>query len=309
MPSAIGSMVVIREAQAAPSSKFQTFFKTERPVLFSRKMNAGIISCGEELVTGQCVDTNSAWLSEQLTAHGVRVAEHITVGDEIEDIRDAVRWSLERAELVIITGGLGPTGDDLTREGIAAAIGQPLEESADALLQIRTFFERWRRDMPESNRIQAMIPKGCAVIPNLRGTAPGIAYENGTRRMYALPGVPAEMREMFEATVRPTLRSAQGAACTLTARLLCYGISEAKLGEAIADLMTRGRNPLVGTTASNAILTVRVLARGDDVESARRLLDADCNEIRHRLGHVVFGESDEKIQGAVARLLIEQGKT
>lgn len=272
-------------------------------------MEAVIISCGTELVTGQCVDTNSAWLSEQLTAQGVRVVEHITIGDDIEDIRDAVRWSLDRAELVIITGGLGPTGDDLTREGIAAAIGQPLEESADALGRIRAFFERWRREMPESNRIQAMIPKGCTVIPNPRGTAPGIAYQNGTRRLYSLPGVPAEMREMFEAAIRPTLRSSLGDACMLGARLLCYGISEAKLGEAIADLMARGRNPLVGTTASNAILTVRVLARGDDAESARRLLDADCNEIRRRVGRVVFGEDDETLQDAVAALLIEQHKT
>ena len=201
--------------------------------------------------------------------------EHITIGDDIEDIRDAVRWSLDRAELVIITGGLGPTGDDLTREGIAAAIGQPLEESADALGRIRAFFERWRRDMPESNRIQAMIPKGCTVIPNPRGTAPGIAYQNGTRRLYSLPGVPAEMREMFEAAIRPTLRSSLGDACMLGARLLCYGISEAKLGEAIADLMARGRNPLVGTTASNAILTVRVPLARRGVGPAT--LDADCN--------------------------------
>lgn len=272
-------------------------------------MEAVVISCGTELVTGHCVDTNSAWLSERLTAHGVRVAEHITVGDEIEDIRHAVRRALERAELVIITGGLGPTGDDLTREGIAAAIGQPLEENANAILQIRTFFERWQRDMPESNRIQAMIPKGCSVIPNPRGTAPGIGYENGARRLYALPGVPVEMREMFEAAIRPTLRSSLGETCSLAACLLCYGISEAKLGEAIADMMTRGRNPLVGTTASDAVLTVRVLARGDDAQSARRLLDADCNEIRRRLGRVVFGEDDETLQGAVARQLIEQGKT
>lgn len=272
-------------------------------------MDAVIISCGTELVTGQCVDTNSPWLSEQLTAHGVRVVEHVTVGDEVADIRDAVRRAIERAELVILTGGLGPTGDDLTREGIAAAIGQPLEESAEALARIRVFFESWRREMPESNRIQAMIPKGCSVIPNPRGTAPGIAYEKGTRRLYALPGVPTEMREMFEAAIRPALHSTLGEACTLAARLLCYGISEAKLGEAVADLMARGRNPLVGTTASNAILTVRVLARGDDAQSARLLLDQDCAEIRRRLGRLVFGEDDETLQGTVARELIEQGRT
>jgi len=272
-------------------------------------VNAIIISCGTELVSGQCVDTNSAWLSEQLTAHGVRVAEHITVGDEVADIADAVRRALERAELVIITGGLGPTGDDLTREGIAAAIGQPLEENPAAFAQIRAFFERWGRDMSASNRVQAMVPRGCTVIPNPRGTAPGIAYKDETRRLFALPGVPSEMRAMFDEGIRPAVQSSRGESCTLSARLLCYGISEAKLGEAIADLMARGRNPLVGTTASDAVLAVRVLARGDESEAARRLLDADCAEIRRRLGQLVFGQDDDTLQGAVARLLFAQGKT
>ena len=163
--------------------------------------------------------------------------------------------------------------------------------------------------MPASNRMQAMIPKGCSVIPNPRGTAPGIAHENESHRLFCLPGVPTEMQAMFDATIRPMLRSSGGDACAISARLHCYGISEARLGETIADLMARGRNPLVGTTASGAVLTLRLLAQGDNAITAQRLLDADCAEIRNRLGHVIFGQDDETLHGAVTRILIDQKKT
>ncbi len=272
-------------------------------------MKAVIIACGTELVSGQCVDTNSAWLAEQLTARGVQVIEHVTVGDEIEHIRDAVHGALRQAELVILTGGLGPTVDDLTREAIASAIGVPLVENSTALAQIQEFFDRWKREMSASNRIQAMIPKGCSVIPNRRGTAPGIAFENESRRLFALPGVPTEMKAMFEASILPLLRSTGSDACTMSARLHCYGISEAKLGEILADLMARARNPLVGTTASGAVLTLRILARGENATAAQRLLDADCAEIRNRLGQVIFGQNDETLHGAVTRMLIDRRKT
>ena len=272
-------------------------------------MDAVIISCGTELTTGQCVDTNSAWLSAQLTPVGVHVVEHITVGDDVAHLVFVIRRAFDAANLVIITGGLGPTLDDITREAIAAALGVPLVENAGALTQIRALFERWQRSMPESNHRQAMIPRGCDVIRNPCGTAPGIRYVNGDRMLFAFPGIPAEMQAMFNAEVLPQLNAASGGATIESARLLCFGISEAKLGEILSDLMQRGRNPSVGTTASQAILSVRVLAEGASPEEARTLLQTDVDLIRRRLGTLVFGEGDDTLEAVVARLLIEQHKT
>ncbi len=267
------------------------------------------MSIGTELVTGQTVEANSAWLSSRLTPLGVRVVEHATVGDEAEWIATAIRESLERADLVIATGGLGPTPDDLTREAIASAISAPLELSEEALNQIERFFVQWRREMPESNRRQAMIPHGCAVIANARGSAPGIAYRSGGKRLFALPGVPAEMMAMFEVAVDPELRGLSIETRTRSVRLQCFGISEAALGESLADLMARNRNPLMGTTASGAILTVTVLAHGRNAEEAQRLVEADAAEISRRLGRVVFGEGEDSLQAVVARMLRRAGRT
>ncbi len=274
-----------------------------------QRVNAIIMSCGSELVTGQCVDTNSAWLSAQLTPLGVHVVEHVTVGDDQARLTSAIRRALENAELVILTGGLGPTLDDITRDALASALDKPLVESAEALKQIRAFYDRWQRPMPESNRRQALIPQGCAVIPNPRGTAPGIRFVDGNRRLYAFPGIPAEMQAMFRAEVLPQFDTGTGGARIESARLLCFGISEAKLGENLSDIMQRGRNPSVGTTASNAILTVRILADGASAAEARTLLRTDVDEIRRRLGTVIFGEGDDTLESVVARLLIDQQKT
>jgi nicotinamide-nucleotide amidase len=283
-------------------------------------MNAVIISCGTEIVTGQCVDTNSAWLSEHLTRRGVEVVGHLSVGDDLSRLSGAIRRARDDADLVIVTGGLGPTLDDLAREALAFVLNRPLQENAEALAQIHAFFRRWQREMPESNKVQALIPEGCEVIANPRGTAPGIALWvkgntpldppslRGEASVIALPGVPGEMKAMFEAYVEPRLASST-TACTLSANLHCFGISEAKLGETIADLMTRDRNPLVGTTASKAVLTVRVLATAPDAASAQGLLDADRMEIRRRVGSAIFGEGDDTLPSAVAKLLIEGKKT
>jgi len=272
-------------------------------------VDAVIISCGTELVTGQCVDTNSAWLSAQLTPLGVHVVEHVTVGDDITHLASVIRRALGAANLVVITGGLGPTLDDITREAIADALGVPLAENVEALSQLCTFFERCQRPMPDSNRRQAMIPRGCEMIPNPRGTAPGISYVHGERSLFAFPGIPAEMQAMFHATVLPQLNAASAGAGTESARLLCFGISEAKLGEALADLMERGRNPSVGTTASRAILSVRVLAEGTSAEEAHTLLKTDFDEIRRRLGTVIFGEGDDTLEAVVGRLLVKRNES
>lgn len=272
-------------------------------------MRAIILSIGDELTTGQCLDTNSQWLSTELGKVGVTVAAHLTVADDVNEIARAIRFARESVTVIIISGGLGPTADDLTREAVASAIDEPLEESAEALDQIKTMFERWQRSMPESNRVQALIPRGCRVLSNSCGTAPGFVHHDGERYIFALPGVPREMRVMFEQSVLPELTARSTSGCIDSRQLRCFGISEAVLGEQIRDLMTRGRNPSVGTTASGAILTIRIVTHGQSRDEVERMLDVDARELHRRLGSVIFGESDDTLQLAVARLLTFTNKT
>jgi len=270
-------------------------------------MKAVVISVGEELVSGACVDTNTAWLSLALAAHGVVTIRHVTVGDDVTDIATAFRQAMSDADLVVSTGGLGPTPDDLTRQGLADALRQPLEHSTEAEQQIRALFERWQRTLHESNLVQALIPHGCAVLENPRGTAPGIAHDTARCRVFVLPGVPIEMKTMYEQHIVPRLSG--GGAVTLRAELRCYGMSEAELGERLADMMARNRNPLVGTTASGAVLTVRITARSCSESEALRLLDAEQAEVRRRIGQGVFGVGEEELEDALAKLLTAQGRT
>ena len=272
-------------------------------------MKAALVSIGQELVSGQCVDTNAAWLSERLTTCGIRVVRHVTVGDDRNDIRSAIEGCMASCDLVLATGGLGPTADDITRYALSDAIGQPLEEDADALARLRAMFERWERPFHDANKVQALIPRGCRVIPNSRGTAAGIAFEDGVTRLFVLPGVPAEMKAMFEEEVVGLLKTEVGSSRTVVRRLLCFGISEARLGSLLADLMIRDRNPLVGTTASEAVISVRVEATGDSRESAKDMLEQDVADIRRRLGRTVFGEGETTLAEVVAGMLTAEGKT
>lgn len=272
-------------------------------------MKAAIVSIGTELTTGQCLDTNSQWLSLELGRIGLAVTLHLTVGDDVADLVRAIRHARDAAEIVILTGGLGPTEDDLTREAAAAALGEPLEERAEALAAIEDMFRRRQRPMPAANRVQALIPRGCRWLPNPCGTAPGFAHESDGRWLFALPGVPREMKEMFEQSVRPALHATTGGACLRVRSLRCFGLGEALLGERIRDLMARGRNPSVGTTASGAIITIRFVARGRDAHEVDRLLDRDVEDVRSRLGAVVFGEGDATLHGVVGQRLIERGQT
>jgi len=270
-------------------------------------MNAIVISIGEELVSGQAVDTNAAWLSGRLADHGVTILRQVTVGDNRADIAGVFRESLADADVVVSTGGLGPTADDLTRFALGDALDGPLQRSAEAEGQIRDFFKRWDRPLRETNLVQADLPQGCAPLHNALGTAPGIARTDTGGRFYALPGVPKEMQAMFERYVLPTITTDCGR--TVRARIRCFGLTEAALGELLSDLMARDRNPLIGVTASSAILTVRISAMAASEAEARLLLEQDVGEVRCRLGEAVFGVDDEQLEHAVAVLLTARGRT
>ena len=196
-------------------------------------MNAEILAIGDEITGGQLLDTNSQWLSQRLGELGVRVLYHSTVGDELPPCIDVFRRAIQRADIVISTGGLGPTADDLTREALAAATDRPLVMVPEALEHVRQLFARRKREMPKSNELQAYFPAGSRVVPNPNGTAPGIDLDvprAGTRcgsgrcRFFALPGVPAEMREMWQGYLLAALRGmGAGGRVILRRNIKCFG--------------------------------------------------------------------------------------
>ena len=272
-------------------------------------MNARIISIGAELTLGQTVDTNAAWLAAQLATLGIDCTQHVTIADELEPIRDAIVTASRESDLVLITGGLGPTADDLTRDAMAAALGCELQFHARSFKQITSYFNQRKRRMHESNRAQAMIPESAEPLPNTCGTAPGITARLNNAVIYCLPGVPFEMKAMFDRDVLPRLVAVGGRKVISQRVLRTFGMSESELGAKLSDLMRRGRNPQVGTSAGDLVISVRIQAHARSAVEANRLLNADAKLVRERLGKVVFGEGDETLAHAVARLLIERGLT
>ncbi|MFQ5462741.1 MAG: competence/damage-inducible protein A [Phycisphaerae bacterium] len=272
-------------------------------------MQCGIISIGQELTTGQCVDTNAAWLSGRLAELGVPAAVHVTVGDEVAEIAEAVRRMMARFGLIVVTGGLGPTPDDVTRAALASALEVGLTEDSDALARIEGFFDRIGRTMSDSNRVQALIPAGAKAMPNPRGTAPGVKIERDGVALFALPGVPAEMRAMFDESVRPFVEARTAGRCILQRRINCFGISESRVGELLSDLMEPGREPNVGTTVGDGVIVVRIIASGASREEAAALAAADERAVCARLKLAVFGRDEQTLQAAVGSMLVEAGLT
>lgn len=293
-------------------------------------MRAEILAIGTELVNGQKLDTNSAWLSRRLLELGIEPTWHTTLPDELELIVAALEVARQRAELVVITGGLGPTLDDLTREALARLAGVELVLDEPSLRHIEEIFARRGRPMPERNRVQARIPRGAEVLPNTLGTAPGIwmtvprkacdcpreesrlalGLAKPRTLIVALPGVPRELVAMWENEVRPRLQRQLSRTWVVRERLLhCFGLGESAIEARLGDLTRRGRNPEVGITASDAVITLRLVARAASETEALALLDADESWIRQQLGDLVFGRDEQELQHAVAGLLEATGQT
>jgi competence/damage-inducible protein CinA-like protein len=272
-------------------------------------MLAEIISIGDELTSGQRLDTNSQWLSERLGELGIPVGFHTTVADDLESNIAVFRAAIDRADVVISTGGLGPTADDLTREALAAAAGVELYEDAAALAHIRNLFARRKREMPERNKLQAQFPRGSRVVPNPEGTAPGIDLTvprscGPPCRVFALPGVPAEMFTMWNDTVKPALVASQSSKRIIChRRIKCFGVGESDLEAMLPDMIRRKREPLVGITVHGATITLRITASGPNETAARKAMEPTVAQIRELLGVLVFGEEDDELEHAVVRLL------
>ena len=228
-------------------------------------MHAEIVAIGDELTSGQRLDTNSQWISQQLEQLGIRTLFHTTVGDDLDAMVSVLQVAASRAPLVIITGGLGPTADDLTRQAMSQAADVQLQLDPGVLEHIEALFAHRSRQMPATNRIQAMFPWGSQVIPNPHGTAPGIdlvmaAQGSPSSRLFALPGVPAEMREMWFQTVQPRIQQQTGSQQVIAHhRVKCFGAGESQLEGMLPDLIRRGREPRVGITVHRATITLRSL--------------------------------------------------
>jgi competence/damage-inducible protein CinA-like protein len=267
-------------------------------------MDAEIIAIGSELLLGATVDTNSAYLASQLAAAGVNVFRKSVVGDNVGRITALINESLSRADLVICTGGLGPTQDDVTREAVAQAFGQPLEFRQELLDQVAARFAAFRRTMSPSNRRQAYLPQGARAIENPRGTAPAFLIEDERGTVIGLPGVPSEMRFLYETVVQPYLRTERGIRdVILTRTLYATGLGESVIGERIADLMDQA-NPTVGISAKAARYELRIGARAERVEAAEALIAGVEATLRDRLGSYLVG--DEPLEKLVPRLLTER---
>ncbi len=278
-------------------------------------MRAEVIAIGDELTSGQRLDTNSQWLSERLNEIGIPVVFHTTVGDDLDDNIIVFRTAIDRADVVIATGGLGPTADDLTRDAIAAATGFELNQDAIALAYIQDLFARRNRPMPERNKLQAMFPRGSRLVPNPEGTAPGIDLTvprsgRSPTRVIALPGVPAEMFAMWKETVAPALLADQPERRIIRHhRVKCFGVGESDLEAMVPEMIARKREPLVGITVHGATITLRITASCRDEADFRHVIEPTLQEIQEKLGSLVFGEEDEELEHAVARLLQARGQS
>jgi nicotinamide-nucleotide amidase len=278
-------------------------------------MRAEVIAIGDELTTGQRLDTNSQWLSQRLTELGIQVAFHTTIADELADNVAAFRAAIERVDIVVSTGGLGPTADDLTRAAVAEATHVELVRDEASLTHIEQLFASRGREMPERNQCQADFPAGAAPIPNPHGTAPGIEMEvtrdNGQRcTIFALPGVPAEMHEMWEATVSPRILRIQPEPRVIRhRRIKCFGVGESAMEAMLPDLIRRNREPRVGITVSDATITLRITAAAADEAACLAAMEPTVKTIYESLGDLVFGEEDEELQHAVLRLLKQRNLT
>jgi len=270
---------------------------------------ASIVSIGNELLIGQTISTNASYLSERLLSIGILVSSSYTIGDDIDSIVRALKLASSDADIVIATGGLGPTDDDLTRQASAKFLGTELQLQSKLLQHIQGFFASRGRQMPEKCKVQAYIPVGAKAIDNNMGTAPGIIAEAEGKLLVALPGVPVEMKQMFEESVLPQLQQFAGGQAVVVKKLNCFGKGESEIAELLGELMQRGRNPLINCTAEHGIIALTVIATAKDKTQAQQMAEKDEKLLRNILGELVYGTDEQSLAEVVGEKLAQQDKT
>jgi nicotinamide-nucleotide amidase len=266
-------------------------------------VRAEIVGVGTELLLGQIANTNAQWISERLAEIGVDILFHDVVGDNHARIVEVLRLAVGRSDAVIVTGGLGPTQDDITREAVAEVAGARLRRRPEIEEWLRRRFERMGRDMPASNLRQADVPDGAEVIENERGSAPGLVVRAGDATVFALPGVPAEMRQMMRAGVIPRLAARAGPAGIASRQLRCIGIAESKVAELLDDVFHGSTNPTVAYLAGGGEVRVRLTAKAASLGEAEDLIRPVAEEVTRRLGDVVYSTGDEELEQVIGREL------
>ncbi len=297
-------------------------------------MLAEVLSIGNEVISGRILDTNAQWLSQRLEELGYRVRFHAAVGDDLDDLVEAFRRAAGRVDLVLATGGLGPTEDDLTRDALAAAFGLPLEVNTEALDQIRALFARRQRPMPPRNELQARFPRGARAVRNPNGTAPGIELDvlqseiaplrdgigrntehdlpadRARCRIICLPGVPAEINEMWNDSVAQRLREHNALGWRIVHKQIkCFGAGESQIEAMLPEGFVRQTDPRVGINASATTIIFRISAQAPTEEECRDKIAPVVETLYERLGELIFGEDDDELETVVCRLLADRGQT
>lgn len=271
-------------------------------------MKVEIIAVGSELLLGQITNTNAQFMSARLAEIGADVYFHTVVGDNPNRLEEVIRHAEKRADVLIFSGGLGPTKDDMTKETIARQIGLSLVNDEEALRQITQYFERSGRIMTENNKKQALVLAGSQVLPNRTGMAPGMAVEKEGLHYLLLPGPPHEMKPMFEDEAIPYLLGVNGKDEVIASRVLkFYGIGEAELEHRIQDVLAKQTNPTVAPLATSEAVTLRITAKAASIAEANRLIDPVEAEIRSIVGEFIYGIDGDTLSSKVATLLKEKG--
>ena len=282
---------------------------------------ASIVSIGNEILSGETIDTNAAYLSSQLFSSGIPVISSYTIGDCQDSIVRRLELAADDADIVLVTGGLGPTDDDLTRQAFAKFLNVELTLRNELLEKIQQFFTSRNRQMSPKNKIQAYLPANTKAITNNLGTAPGIMFvlrsstttENGAeikdKLFFALPGVPSEMKEMFERTVLPKLKTLTTEQAVIALKLKCFGAGESTIAEKLGDLMQRNRNPLINCTANYGVVTLHIIAKAKDKKTAKEMVEKDKKSLTKLLGKLIYGSGEQTLAQVVGEKLAQKKMT
>jgi nicotinamide-nucleotide amidase len=268
-------------------------------------MDAEILAVGTELLMGQIANTNAQYISQKLNTIGINVYYHSVVGDNPVRLKSALKIALDRADVVIMTGGLGPTQDDLTKETVAEMLGEKLVLHNESLKSIEEYFKKVNRPMAKSNIKQAYLPENCIVIKNKNGTAPGCIIEKNNKIVIMLPGPPSEMRPMLDDTVIPYFEE-KSPEKIFSKYLRVFGVGESLLEEKIMDLIDNQSSVTIATYAKEGEVTVRITTKSKDASFAQKELNSIEQEIVKRLGDSVYSDEDKELYEVVAQLLLEK---